>query len=76
MMSKLPKAVGLSTTVATFLTLASNAFAQAATSGASKGGTSGALPAAGTTEITYAIFIVGVVLFVFGMLKLAASYRE
>lgn len=75
-MPKLPKVIGLSTTVATFLTLASNVFAQAATSGAAKGGTSGALPSAGTTEITYAIFVVGVVLFVFGMLKLAASYRE
>lgn len=75
-MAKLPKVVGLSSSVATFLNLASNAFAQSATAGAAKGGTSGALPGAGTTEITYAIFVLGVVLFVFGMLRLVLSFRD
>lgn len=76
MRSKLPKVIGFVSSTAGFLTLATSVFAQSATNGAAKGGTSGALPDAGTTEITYAIFIVGVVLFVMGMLKLAASYRE
>lgn len=75
-MSKLSKVIGFVSSTAGFLTLATSAFAQSATAGAAKGGTNGALPGAGTTEITYAIFIGGVVLFVFGMLKLAASYRD
>lgn len=61
--------------VGSFLVATSKAFAQSATDSASKGGTSGALPDAGSTELTYVIFIGGVVLFVFGTLKLILSYR-
>ncbi|MBI3283183.1 hypothetical protein HYZ70_03870 [Candidatus Curtissbacteria bacterium] len=75
-MSKLPKVVGALSTSFSYLILATNIFAQSATGSAGKGGTSGALPSAGTTEITYFLFIAGVVLFVFGMLKLVGSYRE
>lgn len=76
MMQKLPKVLGISSSTIAFLTLANSAFAQSATSGAAKGGTSGALPGAGSTELTYLFFIGGVVLFVFGMMKLVGSYRD
>jgi len=70
------KVAGVASALAVSLALASNAFAQSATgSAASKGGTSSALPDAGTTEITYAIFAFGVVLFVFGTMKLVKSFR-
>lgn len=64
-----------------YLTLAQNVLAQTAspaTLPATGGGgaTSSALPSAGTTELTYLIFIAGVALFVFGMMKLVASFRE
>jgi len=76
-MSKLAKVAGVTASAFTYLTFAANTFAQTtSTASASKGGTSGALPNAGTTEITYFIFIAGVVLFVFGTLKLVASFRE
>lgn len=75
-MSKLPKLVGSLASTIVYLALTSGVFAQSSTSSASKGGTSGSLPSAGTTEITYAIFIAGVLLFVFGTLKLVASFRE
>lgn len=56
--------------------LAKNALAQtASTASASKGGTSSSLPEAGTTELTYLIFGFGVMLFVFGMMKLVKSFR-
>lgn len=69
------KLIGVSSSVAISLTLVGNAFAQSATESASKGGTSSSLPSAGTTEITYAIFAFGVVLFVFGTMKLVKSFR-
>lgn len=75
-MRKLPKIVGFAWSVLTYLALASNTFAQIATSSAGKGGTSGALPNAGTTELTYLLFIAGVALFVFGMLRLVLSFRD
>lgn len=59
-----------------------NVHAQFATSSAvstGKGGgesTASSLPNAGSTELTYIIFVAGAVLFVFGMLKLVLSYRE
>lgn len=55
---------------------ATTVLAQTATGGASKGGTGGALPAAGTTEITYIFFIGGLVLFVFGMMRLVMSFKD
>lgn len=39
-------------------------------------GTSSSLPNAGSSEITYVIFFIGAMLFVFGMLKLVSSYRD
>lgn len=75
-MRKLPKIVGLASSVLTYLILASSTFAQTATGSAGKGGTGAALPNAGTTELTYLLFIGGVVLFVFGMLKLVLSFRD
>ena len=60
------------------LTLATSAFAQTAStesSSLSKGGTSSSLLDAGTTEITYAIFAIGVALFVLGAMKLVKSFR-
>ena len=76
MTTKLPKVIGIATGALSYLALASSTFAQSATSSGSKGGTSSSLPDAGTTEITYLLFMAGVVLFVFGTLKLVASFRE
>lgn len=73
---KLSRLVGFSTSLGFWLTLASGALAQSATSSGSKGGTGGALPNAGTTELTYILFVGGVILFVFGMLRLVASLRD
>lgn len=75
-MRKLPRIAGIALSVLTYLVLASNTFAQTATGSAGKGGTSGALPNAGTTELTYLLFLGGVILFVFGMLKLVLSFRD
>jgi len=72
---KLARYVGFSSSIAFWLTFAQNAFAQTATAGASKGGTSGALPGAGSTELTYLLFLGGVLLFIIGTLKLILSYR-
>lgn len=74
--SVVKKAIGVVSSLGVSLTLATNALAQtAATSSASKGGTSSSLPNAGSTEVTYLIFGFGVLLFVFGMLKLVGSTR-
>ncbi len=72
------KAAGVISSIATYLALAQNAFAQSATSSSSVGGgaTSGALPNAGTVELTYVFFAGGVALFVFGMIKLVSSFRD
>lgn len=75
MIMKLVGFIGFLPSAAVFLFKAGNALAQTATNEA-KGGTSGALPNAGTTELTYLLFIGGVILFVFGTLKLILSYRE
>jgi len=75
-MSKLPKVIGFASSALTYFAIAANTFAQSATSSGSKGGTSGSLPSAGSTEITYLLFLGGVVLFVVGSLKLVASFRE
>ncbi|HSX18555.1 MAG TPA: hypothetical protein VLE91_00310 [Candidatus Saccharimonadales bacterium] len=75
-MSKLPKIASVVSSTLAYLALATNAFAQSATSSAPKGGTSGSLPSAGSTEITYLLFVGGIVLFVFGTLKLVTSFKE
>lgn len=74
---KFARVLGFVQATTLFLGLANAALAQTATSSASKGGvgTSGALPGAGSTELTYLLFIGGVLLFVFGMLKLISSFR-
>lgn len=76
MTKKLPRVIGVGSSLFSYLVFATNTFAQSATSSASKGGTDSSLPSAGTTEITYFLFMAGVVLFVFGTLKLVASFRE
>ena len=73
---KLARFVGFLSTGVFWLTIVQNSFAQTATAGASKGGTSGALPGAGSTELTYLIFLGGVLLFIVGTLKLVLSYRS
>lgn len=73
---RLARFIGFSSSAFAWLTLVGNAFAQTATESAGKGGTSGALPNAGTTGLTYLIFVAGVVLFVFGTIKLILSYSK
>lgn len=73
--SYIKKIAGVATSLGISLTLATSAFAQSATESASKGGTSSSLPSAGTTEITYAFFGFGVLLFVVGTMKLVKSFR-
>ena len=68
--------IAFSSSALAWLALASNVFAQTATESAGKGGTNGALPNAGTTGLTYLIFIGGVILFVFGTIKLILSYSK
>lgn len=73
------RAAGVISSIATYLLLAQNAFAQSSTSSAGVGGggaTSSSLPNAGTVEMTYFIFAGGVALFVFGMIKLISSFRD
>ena len=55
------------------------AFAQTSTSSPSaepKGGTEGALPDAGSTELTFLLFLGGAALIIFGLTKLIASYSK
>ena len=75
-MMKSARVIGIVSSTISWLTLATNAFAQTATGSASKGGTDGALPGAGSTGLTYLIFVGGVILFVFGTIKLVLSYRN
>lgn len=78
------KAVGFSSALATSLYFAQSVLAQTSTgttgttttTTTTKGGTASSLPAAGTTELTYLLFIGGAVLFVIGALKLVKSFRE
>ncbi len=75
------KAVGVSSAVTTSLLFAQYALAQTSTgttgtTTTTKGSTASSLPAAGTTEITYLLFIGGVVLFVIGTIKVVQSFRE
>ncbi len=74
--SSFGRLIGFFTSLFLWLSLSENVFAQTATGSAGKGGTSGALPNAGSTEITYFLFIGGLILFVVGTLKLALSFRD
>ncbi|MEK7581392.1 MAG: hypothetical protein AAB512_03855 [Patescibacteria group bacterium] len=80
--SLIKKTVGVLTSLGVSLTLASSAFAQTASTASSSltkgglGGTESALPSAGSTEITYIIFGAGTLLFIYGMMRLVASFRE
>lgn len=79
-MKKLARIVGISSSVFAWLQLTGNAFAQFASASAEpvvgKGGTSGSLPSAGSTDLTYLLFIGGTLLFVFGILKVVLAYRD
>ncbi len=72
--------VGIFSALFIYLILAQNVLAQTTgtttTTTTTKGGTAAALPNAGTTEITYALFLGGVLLFVIGAIKLVKSFRE
>lgn len=71
------KVVGVISGAGVSLTLVTSAFAQSTSTGsASKGGTSSSLPSAGSVEITYLIFGFGILLFVFGMMKLVKSFSD
>jgi hypothetical protein len=74
--SSVGRIIGFFSSLLLWLSLSENVFAQTATGSASKGGTSGSLPNAGSTEITYFLFIGGLILFVVGTLKLALSFKE
>ncbi len=80
-MSKVRVAAFLGST-ATYLVFTGNAFAQVVSTGSADfgvgggSGTSSSLPNAGSTSLTYGIFLAGAVLFVFGMIKLISSYKD
>lgn len=72
---KIARITTVASSVSLWLTLAASTFAQEATESAPKGGTNGALPSAGSTELTYIIFVGGVLLFVFATMKFILSFR-
>lgn len=79
---KFARIIGVSASLGTFLAAAGKAFAQTATDSSGIApigggeGSASSLPNAGTSGITYIIFAVGAMLFVYGMLRLVLSYRE
>ena len=73
---KIARLIGYSSLLPLWYMTIQNAFAQTATESAPKGGTEGALLDAGSTHLTYLIFIGGVILFVFGTIKLILSYSR
>ncbi len=76
---KFARVIFVSVPFASSLMFASNVLADFSTPSAGIGGgegTGSSLPNAGSTEMTYLIFAVGAMLFVFGLLKLVLSYRE
>lgn len=78
-MKKLARIITSASVSSVFLALAKSAFAQTATLSADTGGGAGtdsALLDAGTKEITYLLFFAGLILFVFGSLKIVASLRD
>lgn len=77
-MKKLYRIIGFSTALGLVLAKVGGALAQSPTVAPVTGGgaTAGALPGAGTTDLTYLLFLGGVLLFVFGTLKLVLSFRD
>lgn len=73
---RISRALISSGTVISLLSIATNALAQLSSTDSSKGGTSSSLPDAGTTDITYMIFVFGVMLFVFGTIKFVRSWQS
>lgn len=80
---KFARIIGVGFSLGTFLATTGKAFAQTATDSSSivppiggGEGTASSLPNAGTSGLTYMIFAVGAMLFVYGMLRLVLSYRE
>lgn len=84
MSMKFLRAAAFVTPFSAALSFGGNVFAQtkndfllgASTVSAGKGGTSSSLPDAGSTDITYFLFVGGLTLFVLGTLKLILSYRD
>lgn len=75
-MLKLARLATITSSAWLWLAAAGKVFAQTATDSAGKGGTDGALPDAGSTELTYLLFIGGALLFVVGFMKLVLSFRQ
>lgn len=74
-MKKLARFATIISSTSAWFAFAANTLAQTATDEAGKGGTNGALPDAGSTELTYLLFLGGALLFVVGTLKLILSFR-
>lgn len=76
--SAISRIIGVFSSITLWLALAQGVLAQTSStaSAGSKGGTTSSLPAAGTTEWTYLIFIGGAILFVIGAVKLVLSFRD
>ncbi len=80
------KLIGIGTSLTLLSAFAQSAFAQLTQSTGSsvtKGGLGGvtgstlsSLPNAGSTEVTYLIFGLGIIFFVFGMMKLVSGFRD
>jgi len=82
-MLRLARIVSVGSSFGVFLAAAGNVLAQSATDSAvftpavgGGEGTASSLPNAGTSGLTYLIFAVGTMLFVYGMLRLVLSYRK
>lgn len=75
-MKKLAHFGGFSVSLTVALSSVTNVLADATASAGVGGGTSSALPNAGTSGLTYLIFAAGALLFIWGMTKLALSYRD
>jgi len=77
-MKKLARFSGFSVSVIAILSSAADVFADATASAGIGGGegTGSSLPDAGTSGFTYLIFAAGALLFIWGMTKLALSYRD
>lgn len=73
---KLARFISFSSSSLLWLSFASNVLAGTEATGAGKGGTSGALPAAGSTEITYLFLLGGILIFAIGFVKLVFTYRD
>lgn len=77
-MKELARVSVFSISLTAVLSSATNAFADASVSAGVGGGegTGSSLPNAGTSGLTYFIFAAGALLFIWGMTKLALSYKD